>query len=198
MKVDEDFAEEVTKRSGQNLNLCYQCLKCSVGCPLSPHMEFRPNTVIRRIQYGEKETILKSHAIWLCVSCMTCGSRCPNDIDISAIMDTLREMCVEEGYAYEAEHKVVKLHESFVDNVKMWGRLHEVTFFIPYLARTLDIANNAPSAVKLLARGKLPILPKQIDGIDEMFELYEQAYKTAGQLDEPAPSDSEMETKETE
>ena len=145
-------------------------------------MDFGPNRMIRMIQYGQKEKVLKSHAVWLCVSCMTCGARCPNEIDMSAVMDTLREMSIEEGYAYEAERRVVLLHEEFVRSVKMWGRLHEVTFFIPYIVRSLDLFSNAGSGIALMARGKLPLIPKQIKGIDEIRKLYDEAYKTKGQL----------------
>ncbi len=182
MKTDRKFADEVQDRSGQNIRLCYQCLKCSVGCPLSSCMDFGPNRLIRMIQYGEKEKVLKSHAVWLCVSCMTCGARCPNEIDMSAVMDTLREMSMEEGHAHEAESGVVILHEEFVRSVKYWGRLHEVTFFVPYIVRSLDLFTNALSGIHLMARGKLPLIPTQIKGIEEFWDLYEKAYKTKGQL----------------
>lgn len=181
-RCERSFAEEVAERSGQDLALCYHCLKCSAGCPVGGHMEFKPNQVIRLIQYGEREKLLRSHTIWLCVSCMMCGVRCPNEISIGAIMDTLREMSIEAGYAYESERNVVMLHEEFVRNIKMWGRLHEVSFFVPYIARSLAVFDNATSGVLLMARGKLPLLPKQIRGIEEIDRLFEEAYKTKGQL----------------
>ncbi|MHC4713301.1 MAG: 4Fe-4S dicluster domain-containing protein [Planctomycetota bacterium] len=178
MTTTTSFTEEVQQRSGQDIRTCYQCLKCFVGCPVSSHMDHKPNNVIRMIQYGQREKVLKSHAIWLCVSCMTCGARCPNEIDMSAVMDTLREMSIEEGHAYEAERRVVLLHEEFVRSVKMWGRLHEVTFFLPYIARSLDLFSNAISGILLMMRGKLPLIPGQIEGIDQMRSLYDKAYKT--------------------
>lgn len=182
MKIDKDFIKEVQERSGQNIKTCYQCLKCSVGCPIFPYMEFKPNSVIRLIQYGEREKVLRSSSIWLCVSCMTCGARCPNEIDMSAVMDTLREMSIEDNYAHEAERRVVILHEEFVRSVKMWGRLHEVTFFIPYMVRSLDLFSNMGTALALMPRGKFPMMPKQIEGIEEIRQLFDRAYKTKGQL----------------
>ncbi len=182
MKIDKDFIKEVQERSGQNIKTCYQCLKCSVGCPIFPYMEFKPNSVIRLIQYGEREKVLRSSSIWLCVSCMTCGVRCPNEIDMSAVMDTLREMSIEDNYAYEADRRVVILHEEFVRSVKMWGRLHEVTFFIPYMVRSLDLFSNMGTALALMPRGKFPMMPKQIEGIEEIRQLFDRAYKTKGQL----------------
>jgi heterodisulfide reductase subunit C len=184
MTVDTSFAVAVQERSGQDLSLCYQCLKCTAGCPLSSHMDFKPSNIIRMIQYGQRERVLKSHAIWFCVSCMTCGVRCPNEVDISAIMDTLREMAIEAGYAYAAEKKVVQLHEEFVRSIKLWGRLHEVTFYIGYMARSLDILASLPAGLTLLARGKLPFLPKKIKGAKQIKRIYEKAYKTKGQLAE--------------
>lgn len=182
MKIDKDFIKEVQERSGQNIKTCYQCLKCSVGCPVFPYMEFKTNSVIRLIQYGEREKVLRSSSIWLCVSCMTCGVRCPNEIDMSAVMDTLREMSIEDNYAYEADRRVVILHEEFVRSVKMWGRLHEVTFFIPYMVRSLDLFSNMGTALALMPRGKFPMIPKQIEGIEEIRQLFDRAYKTKGQL----------------
>ena len=182
MKTDRNFIEEVQERSGQNINVCYQCFKCFVGCPVSPYVDYKVNSLIRMIQYGQKDKVLKSHAIWLCVSCMTCGARCPNEIDMSAVMDTLREMSVEAGYAHFAERNVVILHEEFVRSVKLWGRLHEITFFMPYMLRSLDFFTNMASGIALMIRGKLPFIPIQIKGIKEIKKLYNEACKTKGQL----------------
>ena len=145
-------------------------------------MDHKPNALIRMIQYGERERVLKSHAIWLCVSCMTCGVRCPNKVDMSAVMDTLREMSIEAGYAYESEKNVVILHEEFVRNVKLWGRLHEATFFLPYMFRSGDLFSNLGSGMALMARGKLPLIPGQIKGIEDIWELYEKGYGGKGKL----------------
>ncbi len=171
MQIDTTFGSEIADRSGQNISVCYQCLKCFVGCPVANHMDFKPNNLIRRIQYGLREKVLKSHAIWMCVSCMTCGVRCPNEIDMGAVMDILREMSIEAGYAHESERNVVLLHEEFVRSIKMWGRLHELTFFIAYMARSLDFSG-VGSAPTLLSRGKLPLLPTRIDGIEEVRGMY--------------------------
>ena len=171
MEIDRNFGNEVERRSEQNIRHCYQCLKCFVGCPVASHMDFKPNSVIRMIQYGLREKVLKSHSIWLCVSCMTCGVRCPNEIDMGAVFDTLREMSIEAGYSHESERNVVLLHEEFVRSIKTWGRLHEVTFFMAYIARSFDVASMV-SGPALLLRGKLPFIPKKIEGIEEVQELF--------------------------
>jgi len=175
MKLDRDFIKEVQERSGQNICACYQCMKCFAGCPMSCYMDYKPNSLIRMVQYGEREKVLSSHAIWLCVSCMTCGVRCPNEVDMSEVMDTLREMSREAGLSYEAEKRVVLLHEEFVGSIR---RLHEVTFFITYILRSLDLFSNIPSGLTLFAKGKLPMLPKWIKGVKGYRRIFDKVYDT--------------------
>src|SRR4030042_1504024 len=116
-KIVPSFLEETTRKSGEDLSLCYQCLKCTAGCPTAPYMDFRPNNIIRMIQMGRKEAVLGSSAIWLCVSCETCGTRCPNEIDIGVLMDALREMAIDEG-VHAKEKNIHLLHEAFIQSIK--------------------------------------------------------------------------------
>jgi heterodisulfide reductase subunit C len=119
--IDSSFLEEVKKRSGEDLSLCYQCLKCTAGCPTAPYMDIRPNTIIRMIQMGMKKEVLGSSAIWFCVYCQTCGTRCPNKIHIGVLMDALREMAMEEGIAAK-EKNIHLFHEAFIQSVRRGGR----------------------------------------------------------------------------
>ena len=183
MEIDRTFGSEIEDRSGQNIRLCYQCLKCFVGCPVASYMDFKPNSVIRMIQYGMREKVLKSRAIWLCVSCMTCGVRCPNEIDMGAVMDTLREMSIEAGCSYESEKNVVLAHEEWVRSIKMWGRVHEVTFFMAYMARSLDLSLVA-SAPALVFRGKTPFIPRQIEAVEEVRKLFDESMGKASSATE--------------
>ena len=174
MEIDNNLGNEIVERSGQNIKLCYQCLKCFVGCPVARYMDIKPNGVIRMIQYGMRDQVLKSHAIWLCVSCMTCGVRCPNEIDMAVVFDTLREMSIEAGSAYESEKSVVVAHQEWVRSIKMWGRVHEVTFFMAYMARSLDFSLIA-SAPALVFRGKTPFIPRQVEEIEQVRKIVDES-----------------------
>src|SRR5208282_717492 len=70
---------------------CYQCGKCTAGCPVAMHMDVAPNQVVRLVQLGEWEKALQSRAIWECVGCQTCSTRCPKEVDCAGVMDALRE-----------------------------------------------------------------------------------------------------------
>ncbi len=83
------------------------------------------------IQMGMRREVLGSRAIWLCVSCETCGTRCPNEIDIGVLMDSLREMAIEEGIPAQ-ERNILLLHQAFVQSIRRGGRVHEATMLIDY------------------------------------------------------------------
>jgi heterodisulfide reductase subunit C len=119
-------------------------------------MDFNPNTILRMIQFGLKREVLESNAIWFCVSCETCGTRCPNEIDIGVLMDALREMSLEEGYKAR-EKGVVALHNAFMESIRRGGRVHEATM--------------------LFMKGKIPLIPGRIKGMDSIREIYRKAQK---------------------
>jgi heterodisulfide reductase subunit C len=171
-----DFLEEAKKRSGEDLSLCYQCLKCTAGCPTAPYMDIRPNNIIRMIQMGMKREVLGSSAIWLCVSCETCGTRCPNEIDIGILMDALREMAIEEEISPK-EKNIHILHEVFVQSIKRGGRVHEATMLIDYKLRSKDLMTDLIPGMMLFLKGKIPLFPSLIKGRQEIQRIFEKCTK---------------------
>jgi heterodisulfide reductase subunit C len=95
--IGSPFVAKLEQISGQNLLACYQCGKCSAGCPMAAHMDVLPNQIIRLAQLGMKEQLLAARSIWICVSCLTCNSRCPKDIKIAEIFEALRETVLRSG-----------------------------------------------------------------------------------------------------
>jgi heterodisulfide reductase subunit C len=175
-KMGSSFLEEAKRKSGEDLSLCYQCLKCTAGCPTAPYMDIRPNNIIRMIQMGMKKEVLGSSAIWLCVSCWTCGTRCPNKIDIGVLMDALREMAIEEGIPAK-EKNIHLLHEAFVQSIKRGGRVHEATMLIDYKLRSKDFMTDLIPGMMLFLKGKIPLLPSFVKGRQEIKRIFERCAK---------------------
>ncbi len=95
-KIRDPFVAKVEELSGQNLLVCYQCGKCSAGCPAVDEMDILPNQIIRFAQLGLKEELLGSRAIWVCASCMTCNVRCPKGINIAEVIEALRQILLRQ------------------------------------------------------------------------------------------------------
>jgi heterodisulfide reductase subunit C2 len=91
------FVDQVESLSGQHLLACYQCGNCSAGCPMSDHMEILPNQIVRMAQLGMREPLCGSKAIWACVSCMTCNSRCPKGVRIAEVIEAVREIVLRSN-----------------------------------------------------------------------------------------------------
>lgn len=175
-RPDTSFLEEVKRESGEELSLCYQCMKCTAGCPTAPEMDIKPNNIIRMIQMGMKDEVLGSSAIWLCVSCETCGTRCPNEIDIGALMDTLREMAIREGIPPK-EKNIYLLHETFIKSIERLGRVHEATMLMEYKLRSKDILTDLGSGLMMFLKGKIPIFPSVVKYRKEIKNIFEKCKK---------------------
>jgi heterodisulfide reductase subunit C len=96
-RTEGDFVDRVEKISGQNLLSCYQCGKCTAGCPIVSEMDLTPSQVIRYSQLGIDEDLMESKAIWLCASSMTCNVRCPKGVKIAEIFEALRLLLLRKG-----------------------------------------------------------------------------------------------------
>ncbi|MBL7166273.1 MAG: 4Fe-4S dicluster domain-containing protein [Dehalococcoidales bacterium] len=96
-RLRSEFCARVSELSGQDLNLCYQCGKCSAGCPMSFAMDLLPNQVMRLVQLGLAEDIAGCRTIWLCASCLACTVRCPKGVDIARVMEALRLLSLRKN-----------------------------------------------------------------------------------------------------
>jgi heterodisulfide reductase subunit C len=92
--IRNDILERVETLSGQKLLSCYQCGRCSAGCPVVEEMDIVPSEVIRLLQLGQVEEVLASKTIWTCASCLQCASRCPKGVEFSNICDALRAIAL--------------------------------------------------------------------------------------------------------
>jgi heterodisulfide reductase subunit C len=174
MELELNFIEQISEQSHQNVSRCYYCLRCSAGCPSAYAMEYTPAQILRLVQLGQKDALLHSSAIWLCIGCETCGTRCPNEIHAGAVIDTLRHVALTESVS-PAERSVFKLHEAFLDSIRTWGRLHELTMILQHKLTSRDLFSNLDMGLDMFVKGKIHPLPKRIKGIDQVKELFELA-----------------------
>ncbi len=87
----------VERMSDVDLSICYQCKKCSSGCPVAKLTQSSPSEIVRRLHLGAGDELLESDLIWMCVSCETCYARCPMEINVASVIDALRTLARERG-----------------------------------------------------------------------------------------------------
>jgi len=183
MMNQKSFLTEVMEVSGQNLQACYQCQKCSAGCPVAYAMDILPNQILRHIQYGHREKVLGSKTIWICASCYTCSVRCPNDIDIARIMDSLREIALRSGIQ-PGEKEIPLFHSVFLDTIRSRGRIHELSLILQFKSKTKDFFKDAALGWKMYRKGKIKLFPSKFGGgkeIKEIFKGFEGRGETGSQ-----------------
>lgn len=166
--------KEVEERSGEKPRLCYQCGKCSTGCLFNFAMDILPHQVMKLVQYGQRERLLGSHTIWICASCETCTARCPNDIDVARVMDTLRAMALEEGVA-PAERNIPIFHRCFLGNIQATGRISEPVLMGTYKTLSGDLFSDIGLAVRMLKKGKIKLIPSVVRGNREVRRIFREA-----------------------
>lgn len=162
-----ELAQRIRDRSGENVFLCYQCKKCTAGCPVAAYFDLTPHHVLRACQFGQSELVLHSRTISICAACETCSTRCPQGIDIARIMDELEIMAQETGIKSKAP-TVPMFYKSANRGINWFGRMWELglmaeLYVREFFAGKLDFGQlfkyDMPMAVKMLANGKLKILP---------------------------------------
>jgi len=178
------LSDVVREATGVEVVECYQCGKCTAGCPMARWMDLVPNQVMRLVQVGDEaavDELLRSGAIWACAGCLTCTQRCPKELDPAAVMDALREMAYERGSVPAGRKRILAFHKAFLAVVEKTGRMSEVPLTALYKLASGDLVSDLGLAPRMLARGKLPLLPKRIRGRREVKRLFAACRRGSGE-----------------
>lgn len=162
---------QILDLTGVDVARCYQCGKCSAGCPMAAESGLRPHEVMRLVRQDSRDEVLADESIWLCLTCETCSVRCPNGCDPARVIDAVRELSLKAGAA-GAPRRVAAFHRAFLAQVRQNGRLHEVGMVVDYKLRSGDLMKDVTSAPAMMTRGKLSLAPERIKGIDEVRAIF--------------------------
>ena len=169
---DVSFSAEVKRRSGVNIDLCWQCRSCAGGCPFVRAMDYPPNQIIRFIQLGQKNDALESSGIWICVGCNTCSIQCPNAIDIPAVNDAVRQIAMEQEVVI-AEPNILHFHQAVLQSIQRYGRTHKLEVMLRYKLRKHDWFADMAVGLKMFAKRKLELLPSRSTNIGDIRRLFQ-------------------------
>ncbi len=176
--VDATLASELEGATGLNVAACYQCGKCSAGCPMAEEMSLKPHQMLRLAQLDQRERLLDDASLWLCLTCETCTARCPNQVDPARLIDGLRELALRSG-PERAPARLLAFHQAFLEQIQRHGRIFELGLVLSYKRRTLTLFDDALAAPGMLKRGKLSLAPTNIEGREEVRRIFEACASAA-------------------
>lgn len=167
-----DFIKQVEEASGQRVSRCYQCGNCSAGCAYTYVYDYPVSQIMRLLQLGQKEAVLRSGSIWLCAACQACTTRCPNNLDVARIMEALRIMSREENMVSEGDIRI--FFDELLRSVKTFGRVFETGLLPVYNLRAKKLFTDLDLAPRVFKKGKLAIMPPIIRGRKEVAEIFQR------------------------
>jgi heterodisulfide reductase subunit C len=176
------LADAVHKAADVDVAKCYQCGKCTAGCPMARWMDVVPSQIMRLVQIGDGEAaerLLTSGAIWVCAGCLTCMQRCPKKLDPAAVIDVLKELAYAQGKVPAGQRKVLAFHKAFLKVVEKAGRMSEIPLTALYKMTSGDLFSDITMAPKMLIRRKLPLVPKIVRNRKQIKRIFDACRKGA-------------------
>lgn len=179
MHIEPNWLKEVESESGIGISSCFQCRKCTAGCPLTFAMDIYPDQVIRLVQLGQRNRVLCCSTIWTCSGCETCTTRCPNGVDVAGVMDFLKEKSVKSGMEIP-QIKTLIFHRAFLNEIRKRGRVFEPGLMKNYMQDSGElkkkweertIGEDLALAWLMFKKGRMPLLPKGIRSKREIREI---------------------------
>ncbi|KKM12311.1 heterodisulfide reductase subunit C [Clostridiales bacterium PH28_bin88] len=176
----KQFVQHVQRSSGVHLSECYQCGKCSAGCPVAFAMDYTPRQIIRLLQLGLKDEALRSRTIWLCAHCQTCYTRCPREVELPRLMETLQGEARKAGKLPEKNLNL--FNELFLKSVEKNGRVHEMGLMILFNLQSGQPLKDAALAPKLFFDGKIHPSPHKIKDGGAVKRIFEKVRAHGGEV----------------
>ncbi|MCL4386172.1 MAG: 4Fe-4S dicluster domain-containing protein [Actinobacteria bacterium] len=170
MKIEDSYLEKIKEEIltiiEPGIYYCYQCGKCTAGCPISYVYEYQPNEIIRLIQLNKINVIFNSNSIYLCTSCEICSSRCPQNVNIAAIMNYLR--IKSWHYKRFKLKRIYNFYKIFLKIIEKFGRSFEPLLIICLNFLNKTFFNDFDSALKILKKRKIKIIPELLKNRKEV------------------------------
>lgn len=172
---EKALSEKIGKNAGVDLRKCYQCGKCSAGCPMAEAMDLPPQQIMRLLQMNKVEQVLEAESPWICVQCNTCSSRCPQNVNPAGVMREVRRASHETGHH--------KLHDSntfeslFIKGIQTNGRSNEQFLAAQYNMRSGHFLQDAFNAPKMFKKNMIGIDIQQNENPEAIAKIVENCKK---------------------
>ncbi|HAA03351.1 MAG TPA: heterodisulfide reductase [Syntrophobacteraceae bacterium] len=184
---EQSWSGALAQATGITVSSCYQCLRCTNACPVASFMDIKPHQVVRGVLLGQRENLLACSSIWVCVSCEMCSTYCPNEIDVAALMNRLKNM-VMEFQRRPAEPIIAAFHRVFLDVLGSHGRINELQLMQRFQMKAFghgyrppreEVLRDLTLTLELLRRKRFKLLPEKSRAVAEVRDLITHRIKKA-------------------
>jgi heterodisulfide reductase subunit C len=171
--------DRIKALSGADLRVCFQCKKCSCGCPVTDHASNPPSEIIRRIHLGDEEGVLNSDLVWTCASCETCSVRCPMGVDFASAIDAIKVLAVERKAKQPKGYNPV-FNQAFLRTVYKYGRTYDLGMITAYKLRTGTFLKDMDKFPAMLAKRKIAVFPSRGGNKETVKRIFHSVKKNSG------------------
>ena len=174
------FLNRIQGETGENLSACYQCERCTNACPVSYYMDIKPHQVIRYVQLGWREELLRCATIWVCLSCEMCTTYCPNEVGVAETINHLRNIAAHSTFPPKERHLAV-FHRTFLEELQRFGRVNEFWLMNSFnlkpgilqeKIKAGTLKEEIQLGLRLWRKGKLKIVPHRSKAIRQIRAAY--------------------------
>ena len=168
------FRHEIEAISGYKTSICFQCSKCSAGCPMADLMDLKTAQVMHSIRLNREDVVLNCRAIWMCVGCETCSARCPQQVEPADAMNAARILALRKGIKPSVE-EIGLYYKIFVGSMWLNGKIHDLTVVGLTSLLSGRIIQDIPLAIQFLLHGRVKLPPIPLTGSSGFRKIRKKA-----------------------
>lgn len=157
---------------------CYNCAKCTSGCPVADQMDIKPHQAMRLLQFGKIDELLSAKSPWVCVGCQTCFARCPNKVDIPSAFSQICREVIQRGATDSAGHDPL-FGKLFLGMIRRQGRVNDGLVVFRYKLRAGGLLSDWQLGLKMFKAGKMKLRVPGVIDTDSVRRLFEDVCDTA-------------------
>ena len=173
-----ELGELVKNLEGIDVNACYQCRKCTSGCPLVDAMDYTPTQIMHAVRLGLEDLVLNSSTIWLCLACGTCVTRCPQEVDVPRVMDALAITARRKGVKPKAPD-IARFYNTGLAIIRYFGKMYDLGIAGMMKLTTRKFTQDTGLGIKMFRKGKLGLLPgfQNTSAVKKIFDRVKEREK---------------------
>lgn len=144
-------------------------------------MDHSPRALLRLLQLGMVDDVLRSNTPWLCAGCHGCSFCCPRGVDLTRVMYLLRQRAAGDG----ASNERVGFYREFVTCIQKRGTVYEPELLLAYARRVGPgvLFPHIRMGVGMALHGKLTFGPRSIPGRERLGQAIRETMQIEARQD---------------